>query len=73
MEIPESESRGTFAGDAYFHRSRMFKSNVTSCSREELIDLSIHLLGKLESIQGMLERMNFDLESILGYTDPLRK
>lgn len=70
IEIQES---GTirFPTDWFFVRTDRLRSKIEDCSREELIDLTSHLMTEFTKIQGDMETVNLRMENVLGFHDPM--
>ena len=71
VTIKETDATRGFAVPVFFERTEKLREKIVECTREELIDLAFAYLGKLESIQGSLQKHNNCLEEFLGYLEPL--
>lgn len=71
ITIPESNTI-RFPTDWYFERTERVREKIQDLSREELIDLTAHLMNHFSKIQGSMEQINLQMEEILGWHDPMK-
>lgn len=65
--IPEHNERTGFVNDFFIERSGKLCDNAGQLTREELIDLSMHLLSELDKIDNALEKVVNQVNVAQGY------
>lgn len=68
VNIEEHEGKDhIFASGFVFERSQEIRHKLSECTADELFDLNLYLLSKLEGLHGMMENGSEKLGKILGW------
>lgn len=62
VNIDEQQDDHTFASPFMFERTERTRNKLSECSPDELYDLNLYLLSKLEKIHGRMESTKREIE-----------
>jgi len=65
--IPESNSFVGIVDSLYFERTGQLKESVGQLSKEELLDFSMFLIGKLDAMDTKMDELQGILNKATGY------